>query len=53
MKENSIVDLNLIKLQRKYECLLEDNTKLAKFVDDNEKNGADKDKQMEDSIILK
>jgi len=51
MKENSIIDLNLIKLTRKYECLYEDNGKLSKFVDDNEKNGAEKDKQMEDSII--
>jgi Ca2+-binding EF-hand superfamily protein len=51
MKENSILEVNYIKLLRKYESLLDEEAKMRKLAEEIEKNSTDKDIQLEGTII--
>ena len=50
MKENAILDGNYIKLNRKYKSLVEEEKMLREFVDSNEKNNLEKEKQLKETI---
>ena len=51
MKENAIVNGNYIKLNRKYKALVEEEKNLREFVELNEKNNLEKEKQLKETII--
>ena len=50
MKENAILDGNYIKLNRKYKTLVEEERILREFVELNEKNNLEKEKQLKETI---
>ena len=50
MKENAILDGNYIKLNRKYKSLVEEEKMLREFIDSNEKNNLEKEKQLKETI---
>ena len=51
MKENAILEINFMKLGRKYDSLMHEEHKTRKYLDDFEKMNIDKDKHLEESII--
>ena len=50
MKENAILDGNYIKLNRKYKALVEEERSLREFMELNEKNNLEKEKQLKETI---
>ena len=51
VKENAILETNYFKLQRKYQCLFDEEKKLREFIENNEQNQMEKDKKTKDLII--
>jgi Ca2+-binding EF-hand superfamily protein len=51
LRENAVLEMNYLKLTRKYEAIVEDERKLRSFVDEVEKNNSEKDKHVEFTII--
>lgn len=50
VKENAILETNLLKLKRKYDCLCEDERAIRSYVDNNDRATIEKDKQMQQVI---
>ena len=51
MKDNAILNGNYIKLNRKYKALYEEEKSLREFLELNEKNNLEKEKQLKETII--
>lgn len=50
VKEISILEAKLIKLQRKFDCLFEEEGKLREFLEDKENSELEKDKMFKDTV---
>jgi len=51
MREIAVLEINHIRLNRKYDCIFEEEAKLKKYINDMEKGGVEKDSHLESAII--
>ena len=50
VKDNAILETNYFKLQRKYQCLFDEEKKQREFIENNELNQIEKDKKLKELI---